>query len=402
VGKLPQQVEFSQLSPHWPDRGANRRTACPARRQTSAPTVLRTRPDDVDGPQRRRAGPVVSSLALRRWLAAAAGLAAALVLADVAVWRLATARMQAALQAAMDDMRAAGWVVQCSAAERSGWPWAATVAVADVRVQGGGSALPGGLAWSTDRLVLSVALTDPWHLSVSPQGEETLRLSHLPAVAFAADPMLARLPLGAGRPDHAELTATAVTGGLLHSRRRQDVSIGQVSAQVQLRAAAAGGLDAALSFAARDIGLPDNFRWPLGGSVNSLAAAVTLASPRVWGTDSREQAQSWRDGGGKVRVQSLDLHWGPLSLQGDAALSLDAGLQPAGTGHVHITGFGPALDALADAGVIGTGMAATYKAVLGLMASDPSSAINLPLTLRDSTLSLGEIPLSRFKDLAWR
>jgi len=339
---------------------------------------------------------------MRRWVVLALALAMALVGADLLAWRVATARMQASLESQMAAMRAGGWMVRCSAPDIGGLPWAATLAVSDVRVQGGGASMPGGVTWSADRLILSVALTDPWHVSISPQGEETLRLSHLPAVAFTADQLLARVPLGGGRPDHLEVSAATVSGGLLHSHRRQDVRIGELSAQLYAHPGAGGAMDAGLTFSARDIGLPDTGRWPLGGNVNMLAAALTLASPPVSGATAAAQAQSWRDGGGQVGVQTLDLRWGPLSLQGDARLGLDANLQPAGTGHARAAGFGPALDALAEAGVIGPGIAVTYKAVLGLMASDPSSAITLPLTLRDSTLSLGQIPLARFQDVVWR
>jgi hypothetical protein len=339
---------------------------------------------------------------MRRWLTGLLGLAALLVIADRIAWQVATARMRAEVRTQVAGLRAGGWIVQCSDPVASGFPWAATLALSDVRLEGGASALPGGVAWSADRVVLSVALIDPLHVSVSLQGEETLRLSHAPAVAFAADALQARLPLAGGRPDHAELTASAVTGGLLHSRRRQDVRIGALSVRVQVHPAASGGVHAGLEFSASDIGLPDTGRWPLGGAVNSFAAAVTLASPPVSGADSRAQAESWRAGGGQAGVQALDLHWGPLSLQGDAQLGLDANLQPSGTGHARVRGIGPALDALADAGVIAPGIAATYKAVLGLMASDKSSAITLPLTLRDSTLSLGQIPLARFEDVVWK
>jgi hypothetical protein len=339
---------------------------------------------------------------MRRWLTLLLGVPALLVAADVIAWQMATARMRAEVQTQAAGLRAGGWLVRWSNPERSGFPWAATLALSDVRIEGGASALPGGLAWSADRLVLSIAWTDPWHVSISPQGEETLRISHAPPVAFAADTLQARLPLGGGRPDHAEVTATAVTGGLQQSRRRQDVRIGALSVRLQVQPGVSGGVHAGLAFSATDIGLPDKGRWPLGGAVSSFSAAVMLASPPVSGADSRAQVQSWRDGGGEVGVQALDLHWGPLSLQGDAKLGLDAAFQPAGTGHVRVRGIGPALDALAAAEVIGPGIAVTYKAVLGLMASDASSAIDLPLTLRDSTLSLGQIPLAQFKALVWR
>jgi hypothetical protein len=339
---------------------------------------------------------------MRRWLALLLGLPAVLVAADLIAWQVATMRLRTELQTQATGLRAGGWLVRWSDPERSGFPWAATLALSDVRIEGGTSALPGGVAWSADRLVLSIALMDPWHLSISPQGEETLRISHAPPVAFGAELLQARLPLGGGRPDHAEVTASAITGGLQHSRRRQDVRIGALSVRLQVQPGASGGVHAGLSFSASDIGLPDTGRWPLGGAVNSFAAAVTLASPPVSGADSHAQAQSWRAGGGQAEVEALDLHWGPLSLQGDAQLGLDANLQPSGTGHARVRGIGPALDALAAAGVIAPGIAATYKAVLGLMASDASSAITLPLTLRDSTLSLGQIPLARFQDLVWR
>jgi hypothetical protein len=338
---------------------------------------------------------------MRRLLTGLGLVAALLVFADAAAWRIATWRMRDSLETVFADMRAAGWTVRCSQPRIGGWPFDASLAVTNVHVEGGSSALPGGIAWQTSRLVASIALFDPWQLTISPQGEETLRLSHLPAVAFAADIMRATVPLGHGRIDQASLDAAGVAGGLRSSYRRQDVRIGRLSVQVRARVGQPGA-DASLDFKASDIGLPDTGRWPLGASVNGFAASATLHSPLLSGSDSREQAQSWHDGGGRLEVGTLDLHWGPLSLQGDATLGLDARLQPAGTGHAQVLGYAEALDALAAGGVIGPGMAVTYKAILGLMAHGPDSAISVPLTLRDSTLSLGQIPLARFNDVGWK
>ncbi len=338
---------------------------------------------------------------MRRWVGGCLAVVLLIALADFLAWRIALGRMQAGLQTVLADMRASGWTVRCSAPETGGWPTSATIAVSDVHGEGGAANLPGGAAWSADRIVLTVSLTDPWHLSILPQGEETLRISHIPAVAFIADRIEIRVPLGEGRPDHATLTATAVAGGLQASRRRQDVRIGQLSLQVHARQDH-GALDASLGFTADNIGLPDTGRWPLGGSVTSLTVAVLLKSPQITGADSLDQAASWRDGGGRLSLPAIGLRWGPLSLEGDAQMGLDARLQPAGTGHAHVVGYAAALDALAAAGVIGPGMAVTYDAVLGLMAHSPESAIDIPLTLRDSTLSLGAIPLARFHEVAWR
>jgi hypothetical protein len=338
---------------------------------------------------------------MRRLLTILGGLAVLLVLTDTAAWRMATWRMRTSLQTMLADMRAGGWTVRCSPPSTGGWPFEASLALTNVHVEGGSSALPGGIVWQGGRLVVSVALFHPWQLTISPEGEETLRISHLPAVAFAAGRLHATIPLGHGRIDQATLDATDIAGGLRSSYRRQDVRIGRLWVEVHATVGHPGA-DASLAFTASDIGLPDTGRWPLGASVNGFAATAALHSPLLSGSDSREQAQSWHDGGGKLEVGTLDLHWGPLSLQGDATLGLDARLQPAGTAHAQVLGYADALDALAAGGVIGPGMAVTYKAILGLMARGPTSAISVPLTLRDSTLSLGQIPLARFNDVAWR
>jgi hypothetical protein len=338
---------------------------------------------------------------MRRLLTILGCAAAGVVLADTIAWQIATWRMRASLQTVLSDMRASGWTVRCSPPGTGGWPFAASLSLTDVHVEGGSSALPGGIVWQGGRLVVSVALFHPWHLTIAPEGEEMLRISHLPAVAFAAGRMRATVPLGHGRIDQATLDASGIAGGLRSSYRRQDVRIGRLFVAVHARVGHPG-VDASLDFTASDVGLPDTGRWPLGANVNSFAAAALLHSPLLSGSDSREQAQSWHDGGGKLDVSTLDLHWGPMSLQGDATLGLDARLQPAGGGHAQVLGYADALDALAAGGVIGPGMAVTYKAILGLMARGPASAISVPLTLRDSTLSLGQIPLARFNDVAWR
>ena len=174
---------------------------------TAAPTGSASRRGRVswrvDDPQNRVGRPAGAGARMRRWIGLLLAFALLITLADYVAWRLALGRMQAGLQTLLADMRAGGWHVHCSAPETGGWPLSATLAVSDVHAEGGTWGVPGGVAWSAERLVLTIALTDPRHLSVSPQGEETLRISHIPAVAFSADRIDIRVPLGEGRPDHA-------------------------------------------------------------------------------------------------------------------------------------------------------------------------------------------------------
>ena len=321
---------------------------------------------------------------------------------DTIAWHVATSRLRSDLDVAASNMRASGWTVTYGEPRTGGWPFAAALVVGDVHIAGGAAALPGGLDWSTDWLRLSVGLFDPWRVAIAPRGEETLRISHLPAVTFSADRLQASYPLVGGRPIHAEMIADALSGGLKNSRRKRDVRIGSMAVQGQAQESH-GGVDAAVDFSASRVELPDIGRWPLGAIVKHLSAEATLISPPVTGATSRDQAQSWHDGLGFVRVHALDVRWGPLTLTGEAQIGLDARLQPAGSGKLRVTGYAEALDALAAAGVIGPGLAATYKALLDLMAPPEGSTkpLKLPLTLRDSTLSAGQIPLAKLGEIQW-
>jgi hypothetical protein len=76
-----------------------------------------------------------------------------------------------------------------------------------------------------------------------------------------------------------------------------------------------------------------------------------------------------------------------------------------GAGTLRLTGAAPALDALAEAGVVNRRAASTARTVLPLL-SRPSAEngqpeIEVPLTLEDRTLALARIPVARFEPLAW-
>ncbi len=69
-------------------------------------------------------------------------------------------------------------------------------------------------------------------------------------------------------------------------------------------------------------------------------------------------------------------------------------------------GWEATIDALANGGTIPDGVAQTAKAVLGLMAPAPgadggAAPLSVPLTLKDSTVSIGTIPLLRVRPVAW-
>jgi len=138
--------------------------------------------------------------------------------------------------------------------------------------------------------------------------------------------------------------------------------------------------------------------------VKHAAATIDLASPALSGAAATDQARAWRDWGGALTVSALQLRWGPLDLSAVAKLGLDDRLQPAGKGDATIKGWQQTVDALAAGGTIPAGMAETVKMVMGLMAHGPADGqqgLSLPFTLKDSTISVGKIPLIRLHDVAW-
>jgi hypothetical protein len=289
--------------------------------------------------------------------------------------------------------------------------------------------LPGGLDWHADRVVLSLGLLHFWRLSVEPQGEQTIRVAGTKAVVFSADTLVAHVPLG-GRVDRLSLQADGLTAGMLKSRQRQDVRIDHLALRVEAARKGSARVSAQAVIDAQGVALPDNGRWPLGALVRRASATIDLASPALSGAAPLDQARAWRDWGGTVVVRSLKLGWGPLDLRAQAHLALDDKLQPAGGGTATVTGWAQTVDALAAGGTISGGMAQTVKMVLGLMSHAPEdangtpqggdaaetppgddgagtptggdiSALSLPFTLKDNTLSVGKIPLIRLHDVNW-
>jgi hypothetical protein len=297
-----------------------------------------------------------------------------------------------------------GWSVHADSFEEDGFPTGAIVTMKGFSLSGGHAMLPGGLDWHADRVVLSLGLLHFWRLTVAPEGEQTLRVAGAKPVVFAADTLFATVPLGRGRADHIAIEADGLTAGLLQSRQKQDVRIDHLGLALTANRRGAARVTAQATIKASGIALPDKGRWPLGAQIRTASAVIDIASPALSGVAAADQARAWHDWGGSVTVRDLGLGWGPLDVQAQAKLGLDGSLQPEGEGTAKVTGWAQTVDALAAGGTIPGGMAETVKMVMGMMARAPENAggsLSVPFTLKDSTLSVGKIPLIRLHDLNW-
>jgi hypothetical protein len=342
----------------------------------------------------------------RLWILPLAGVLL-LVAAQFAFWRYEAGQLDAGFAAWMADRRAAGWTVSAGAPERGGWPLAVTLSVPQVALRGGEPDIPGGIAWSAERLDLHVDLLSPGTLEVRADGMQHLRLADLPDVAYTADSTTALLPLEAETPPHSvSLTIRNLRAGLPDVDPAASLTVGLVQFDGAIKPAAPAG-EAALTFrlSTEAIALPATRIWALGNRISSLSVEGAVDGPVPMARGLVPRAAAWRDGGGTFEIRHLTLGWGPLGLSGAATLALDQRLQPMGTGSVRLVGYAASLDALAAGHVLTSGTAVAAKAVLSLLATAPEDGgpaeVEVPLSLQDRVLSMRQVPLLKLPEVIW-
>ncbi len=334
---------------------------------------------------------------------------------DWVAWSVLSARLRGEYVQWEGAMRRQGWRVSSSAPVSAGFPFAVVLLLPNFSLSGGDTAVPAGLDWTADQIDIGLSLAHPGSLFIKPVGRQALRISRSPRVAFTADRIEARLPLGrlsASSSADMQIIADAVAGGIAGSRHPQDVRVDHLGLHLHVARDQDGHTEARLHADGRAIALPDTGRWPLGATIAAVSADFALSSPPmaqadpndIDDDDAESAATSWRDGGGTVDVRDFNLKWGPLTLALQAALRLDERLQPAGQGKIKANGYNEALDALSRGGAIPAGIADTAKAVLGLLGGSPANSspgLDLPFSLKDSTLSLGKIPVTKVTQVDW-
>lgn len=320
------------------------------------------------------------------------------------LWRAMATEIEQGFATWVQIRRAQGWRVEHAAPMRAGYPLSAALILPNLRIEGGDATLPGGFVLQAERAVLRVVLPRVDRLRVEMPGAQRLRLGD-DEFRFAADTLVALLPLEVGTPPRG--------GEVLAERLRLSTPAGPMevgAARVTLdtsSTATEGEAALEVNASAEEIDLPaapGGRAAAFGRRINALAAEMALSGPVPPGRFPVVRAESWRDAGGTLEVKSLTLRWGPVEAAASATLALDEGLQPMGAGSLRVMGAGPALDALAEAGLVGRRAAATARAILPLM-SRPNAAgqpeVELPLTIQDRTLAVARIPVMRFDALAW-
>lgn len=336
------------------------------------------------------------------------GLALLLVAGHTIYWGIVQQRLREQFALWVGVARANGWTVTNAPPSSGGWPLAAKLTVPEMSVKGGDPDVPGGLAWSTVRVELRIALLRPTAIKIEPEGMQRFRLGKGPDIPFTADRLRAWLPLEPDAPGHSvDLDASNLRFGIQgESNAASGLTIGTLSVHGVAKAGApAGETTMTVLLAAAAVGLPPRQRSPLGSHIEQMRLEAGLTGPLAPARGLTARAHAWREGGGSLEVHQASLKWGSLALQADGTFALDEHLQPTGTGIARATGDADVLDTLAANGVLSRSTATAAKAVLSLLArasaDDGTAEVEVPLTLESRTLSLRQMPLLRIPEIVW-
>jgi len=143
----------------------------------------------------------------------------------------------------------------------------------------------------------------------------------------------------------------------------------------------------------------------LGSTITAFAVQTALHGPLEIEAVSADSLALWRDAGGTVEVESLELNWGPLRFAGDGTLVLDEALQPAGAFSARISGLDTLIDLLEQRGEIQSRQAAFVRIALAVLMRAPENGgppeARVPVTIQNRVLSIGPVPLLQLEAVIW-
>lgn len=331
----------------------------------------------------------------RLWIVS---LAAAILLgaAVTLTWYLATRHLMMGFADWQASLRESGWRIDTGKPVARGWPFSATVTIPAVEIADGGRAVPGGVDWTAARVRLRIAAWHPTTLVGSVEGRQSLGVGG-ETIEYAAERMAVAVPLEFGQPPRsADVTVTGLrvgTGGLesLHA-------LLTFPPPTETGASTVG-----IALHAKAMALTGEAAKALGSRITSLDLEAALSGTLAPNADPKTMAAAWRASGGSLHIRDFQLLWGPLDLTGSGTLALDENLQPQGEGNAHAVGYAETLDALASHAVMSRSAATAAKAVLSLLASYPANggapSVDVPLTLKDRTLAMHQVPLVRLPQI---
>lgn len=337
-----------------------------------------------------------------RWWLLPPLLLAALAALHTGLWRSASAALAQGFEEWAAQRRALGWAVGHGLPARGGWPFAVTLTVPQITVNGSARTTPPDALWEAESLELRVGLLEWDRLVVAARGRQRLRLPGL-EIPFAADRMELTLPLEGGNfPREAVLE----TERLRLNSPFGAFELREGSLALRTRLSATEGEPAlAIELAGQDVTLPGPGPGAMGSRVTLLALEAAISGPLPTQRHPTQRAEAWRDAGGSIEISRAELRWGPVAAHLSATGTLDEALQPMGAGQLRVSGAAEAVDALIAAGWLARRAAGPARAMVTMLARPGAEGgpplLELPVTLAERRIGLHRLPLARLPALEW-
>lgn len=154
-----------------------------------------------------------------------------------------------------------------------------------------------------------------------------------------------------------------------------------------------------------DLPIDDAVVKSLGTELSRVAAEMSLRGPLETESISPETLARWRDAGGTVEIESLELIWGPLGFAGEGTLAVDNALQPVGAFSARISGLDKLIDLLEQRGQIRKQQAAIARIAMAVLTRTPANGgppeARVPVTIQDRVVSIGPISLFQLDPIVW-
>lgn len=277
------------------------------------------------------------------WLVGPWALFLALAIGWVAYWNIVAGEAERRLNAWIATQQADGADANVGRIVRHGFPTHLRLELQDAAY----APARGGWRVNTERLDLHVNLQNTAHVTLQAQAPISVTRANGAVTTINADGMIASLRTENDALAQAGVEASNVT--LDDPAQEGVLAMRNVALNLRPDPRAEGSYQ--LSFDAQALTLPRSVRSfeAFGVDIATMRAAIVVER----GAGLLEGAQGdplgpWRDGGGRLRFEALELNWGPLRTTGRGHGGLDAERRLQGELHFPIEEPAPVLAAIAQ------------------------------------------------------
>ena len=321
----------------------------------------------------------------------------ALVLAGIAGWTgywfWLKGRVEQGVAAWIEERRAEGYEIADAGRQIGGFPARMEITVAQPTV-----ARPGAWRWqAAGQVVIHV---QPWKLNhvivnLGPSHQlDWVEGDGVRRAGVTAERALASGVFDHGRLDQGalDITKAVVVDSLTGTTTADRVQVHSRANHGESEQRPKDSLGLALQV--DNAALPPAAVTPLGHALALLRINATLPPPLPPPSRRADALDAWREAGGVVNLDRFEVRWGPLDANGNGTVTVDRELRPLFALATDVRGFGPTLDAYADANLMRKRDARNAKMALGALAKPDGQGrptVQLPVSAQDGRLFLGPI-----------